>query len=106
MLLNAYTVYDNKALNYSPPFFVNTDGAAVRMFADIANDMGTNVGRHPADFSLFCIGSFSDSDGSLERTLPIRHVIDATALLTIKPKGDLFAPLGAGNGHVENLGAK
>jgi len=90
MILNAYTVYDNKALNYSPPFFVNTDGAAIRMFSEIANDTGTNVGRHPADFSLFCVGTFSDANASMEPSLPLRHIIDAAALLTIKPRGDLF----------------
>lgn len=90
MLLNAYTVFDNKALTYSPPFFVNTDGAAVRMFADLVNDMNTSVGRHPGDYSLFCVGTFSDANASIEATLPIRHIIDAVALLTIKPTGDLF----------------
>lgn len=106
MLLNAYSLFDNKALVYSPPFFVNTDGAAIRMLSDIANDTNTQVGRHPGDFVLFQVGTFSDGNGSIEPMFPARHVIDATNLLTIKPKGDLFAPLGAANGHVENLGSK
>lgn len=90
MKLNAYTVYDNKSLTYSPPFFVHTDGAAIRMFSDLANDMNTNVGRHPGDYSLFQIGTFSDGNASMEPTLPIRHVVDATAMITIKPKAPLF----------------
>lgn len=96
MLLNAYSLFDNKALVYSPPFFVNTDGAAVRMVQDISNDMSTQVGRHPGDFVLYCIGTFSDSNASLEPTAPLRHVIDAIALVTIKPKLPLMergAPL-------------
>lgn len=95
MLLNAYTLFDNKALVYSPPFFVNTDGAAVRMLGDLVNDMNTQVGRHPGDFVLFCIGTFSDANASLEPTLPLRHVIDAVALVPVKPKGPLFAEAGA-----------
>lgn len=90
MLLNAYTLFDNKALIYSPPFFVNTDGAAVRMVQDIANDLNTQVGRHPGDFVLYCIGTFSDGNASLEPTAPLRHVIDVAALVTRKPVGDLF----------------
>ncbi|WNK14033.1 MAG: nonstructural protein [Microvirus sp.] len=86
MLLNAYTLFDNKALIYSPPFFVNTDGAAIRMVADICNDLNTQVGRHPGDFSLFQIGTFSDGNGSLEPMTPLRHVIDAVALVTIKQR--------------------
>lgn len=90
MILNAYTVYDNKALCYSAPFFSNTDGSAVRMFSDLANDTNTNVGRHPGDFSLFCVGLFNDSMAMLEPKLPIRHVIDATSLLHIRSMPDLF----------------
>lgn len=90
MMLKAFSIFDNKALVYSPPFFTHTDGAAVRMFSDIANDMNTNIGRHPADFTLFCVGTFSDANGSLEPTLPIVHVIDAVALLRIQEKAQLF----------------
>ena len=85
MISNAYTVYDNKALVFSPPFFQNSDGAAVRMFADLTNDTNTSVGRHPGDYSLFCIGSFSDDKAELVPVSPIRHVIDATSLLKIVP---------------------
>lgn len=90
MLLQAYSVYDRKALQYHAPFFTHTDGAAIRSFADLANDMNTTVGRHPADYVLFNVGTYSDDNGSLEPAMPLRHVIDATALLTIKPTGDLF----------------
>lgn len=92
MILNAYTLFDNKALVYSPPFFVNTDGAAVRMVGDLVTDPNTSVGRHPGDFSLFCVGTFSDANASIEPTLPIRHVIDAVALVPAAPARDLFQP--------------
>lgn len=88
MLLNMYSLFDNKALTYSPPFFVATDGAAIRMVTDICNDLDTQIGRHPSDFSLFQVGTFSDGNGSVEPVLPLRHVIDAVALVTIKPKFD------------------
>jgi len=97
MLLNAYTVFDNKALVYSPPFFQNTDGAAIRMFRDLANDPNTSVGRHPGDYSLFQIGNFSDANASMEAVLPIRHICDAVAVINAKPN-DLFADLSGLNG--------
>ncbi|WNK12839.1 MAG: nonstructural protein [Microvirus sp.] len=90
MMLKAYSIFDIKALQYHAPFFTHTDGSAVRMFSDVVNDMNTNIGRHPADYQLFFVGTFSDADGSLERALPIAHVIDAVALLRIAPTGDLF----------------
>ena len=84
MLLNAYTLFDYKALVYSPPFFVSADGAAVRMVQDLVNDNNTQVGRHPADFVLYCIGTFSDTNGSLEPTTPLRHIMDAVALVKVQ----------------------
>ncbi|WNK14685.1 MAG: nonstructural protein [Microvirus sp.] len=93
MILNAYSVYDNKALQYHAPFFTSTDGAAVRMLSDLANDTNTNVGRHPSDYVLYCVGTYSDANGSLEPTIPLRHIMDAVALITLKPTGSLFADL-------------
>lgn len=84
MQTNAYSVYDNKALVYGTPFFAPTDGAAVRLFQELANDLNTTVGRHPNDFSLFCVGSFDDQHAVLTGVSPMRHVVDAPALL-IKP---------------------
>lgn len=86
MHLNAYSVYDNKALVYGVPFFAPTDGAAVRSFRDLANDPNTTVGRHPSDFSLFSVGSYDDAKGTLLPLSPLRHVIDATAVLVVQPQ--------------------
>jgi len=91
MLLQAYSIYDLKSLQYHAPFFTHTDGAAIRMVADLANDLNTTVGRHPQDYVLYNVGTYSDENGTLEPTRPLRHVIDCNALLTIKATGDLFA---------------
>ncbi|AXH73234.1 MAG: nonstructural protein [Microviridae sp.] len=88
MLLNAYSIYDRKALQYHPPFFASTDGAAVRSLADLANDPATTIGRHPADYVLYFIGTYSDGNASFEPESPLRHVMDAEALLRLQP--DLF----------------
>lgn len=84
MLLYAYSIYDRKALQYHPPFFASTDGSAVRSFSDLVNDTNTNVGRHPNDYVLYCVGSYSDADGSMHPETPLRHVIDAQACLKIE----------------------
>lgn len=96
MLLRAYSIYDNKALQYHPPFFASADGAAVRSFSDAANDLQTNIGRHPSDFSLFFVGSFDDQHCSLVPELPIVHVVDAKALVKAPATQDFFR---SANGH-------
>lgn len=85
MMLNAYSVYDNKALQYYPPFFASTDGAAVRSLSDMANDSSTNIGKHPGDYVLYCVGTYNDQNGELVAERPLRHVADATSLLKLAP---------------------
>lgn len=89
MKLLAYSVYDLKALIFHPPFFMPTDGAALRAFTDTANDLNTSIGRHPADFVLFCVGEYDDQTGWFEGLTPRRHVADATALVTVQLQLDL-----------------
>lgn len=81
MIHHAFTIYDRKALIYSPPFFAVADGIAVRMFQDLVGDTGTQVGRHPADFVLYRCGAYDDSNGSMLPVTALQHIVDATALV-------------------------
>lgn len=89
MKLNAYSIYDEKALQYHAPFFMVSDGAAVRALSDLANDQNTNIGRHPGDYKLYCIGIFDDANGGLASHSPPLHVVDAVSLIEHKT-ADLF----------------
>lgn len=103
MLLKAYTLYDIKALQYHPPFFKPTDGSALRDFTDLCNDPNTTIGRHPSDYKLFCIGTYSDADGTMEPERPLRHIADGAAVVKHAPAiGDLF-PATASNGEHKAL---
>lgn len=95
MITQAYSVFDTKALQYNLPFFCPTDGAAVRLFSDLVNDHNTSVGRHPSDYVLYCIGMYDDGRGELLAHVPLRHVIDAVALVKVQPS--LFQTDALGN---------
>lgn len=91
MIVNAYSIYDMKSLSYSPPFYAVTDGAALRIVQDAANDMSNSLGRHPADYILYKVGAFNDADGVLQHLDPREHVIDLIALVhSSKPSMPLF----------------
>lgn len=81
MMLRCYSIFDRKALQYHPPFFQSTDGAATRAVADLANDLNTQIGRHPSDFVLFMIGEYDDQKGAMLPCSPLVHVVDAVALV-------------------------
>lgn len=61
-----FVIYDDKAKAYLPPFFLPEIGMAIRAFGDCVNDPKHNFGAHPADYTLFCTGTFDDRSGLLE----------------------------------------
>lgn len=80
MMQNAYSLFDKKVEAYGNPFFMPNDAAAVRSVGDAAADRSTTLARHPADFSLYSIGSFDDSTGRLEPHEP-RPIVEVLALI-------------------------
>lgn len=70
MKVLAYAIYDTKAEFFQRPFFAQTDGLALRAVADEGVRAGSELGRHPLDYSLFCIGEFDDAVGRLSGFAP------------------------------------
>lgn len=62
----AFSIFDEKASAYNLPFFYPQVPLAVRAFTDMLQNPNSVVSRHPADFSLYSIGSFDDNSGKLE----------------------------------------
>lgn len=91
MMLKAYSIFDNKALQYHPPFFASTDGAATRMLADLVGDSQTSIGRHPSDYVLYCVGEYDDTKGVMRPYSPLVHVVDAVALVPVQKSLPLAA---------------
>lgn len=63
MKLLMFAVYDSKAKAFCRPFFAAVEAVALRAFEGGANDVDSEIGRHPADFSLFQVGEFDDDTG-------------------------------------------
>jgi len=61
-----FTVHDVKAEIFLPPFFVPTIGIATRAFKDCVNSAEHVFGKHPADYTLFSLGSFDDQDATID----------------------------------------
>lgn len=60
-----YTVFDEKAEAFLPPFFVPTDGIAKRAFSDCVNSPDHQFGKHPQDYTLYFLGDFYEHDASI-----------------------------------------
>lgn len=90
MRLRAYTLYDMKSVQHHAPFYAPTDGAAIRLVSDLANDLGTIVGRHPSDHVLYYVGDWDDEKGVFTPTDIKVHVRDVITLVKSAEVADLF----------------
>lgn len=63
MKVKCFTIYDSKAGAYLPPFFLPNEKMARRTFSDCVNIPSHAFCQHPADYTLFTVGEFDDSNG-------------------------------------------
>lgn len=80
--LGMYSIFDEKADAYLPPFMLPNDPMAVRTFCDCVADQTHAFGRNPADYTLFRLGTFdtTGADIHLQRTTIITG-LEARAML-------------------------
>jgi len=70
MIQNLFTVYDEKAHAYLPPFFMPQRGQAVRVFTDCINSKEHQFGNHPHDYTLFHLGEWDDNTARFKVKTP------------------------------------
>lgn len=63
MILNIFSIYDQKAGAHLPPFFLAKEGQAIRTFSDCVNDIKHSFSAHPNDYTLFHHGEFECDAG-------------------------------------------
>lgn len=61
--LRLYSIYDNKAEQFSPPQVYHNDMLALRAFEGLVNDDKTLINTYPEDFSLYYVGNLGDING-------------------------------------------
>lgn len=84
MILIAFSIFDVKGSNFTPPFFMAAQGIALRNFSDLVNDPQTSVFKHPEDYKLYKVGSFDDNSG-LFVPIPVPEFLcNATDFITKK----------------------
>ena len=81
--MQVYAVYDAKAGTYGSPFYQMNDAMATRLFANLANDEQTTIGRNPEDFSLIHIGEYDDQDGKFKQK-KFNSIATASALVKVQ----------------------
>lgn len=80
MIHKIYAVFDSKAGTYTPPFFQHQEAMAIRTFGDCCNDTGHTFGKHPEDYTLFNLGIYDDTTGTITQD-HIKSVATGNTLL-------------------------
>lgn len=65
MLFKIFSIYDQKAKAYLPPFIMPEQGQAERVFGDCVNSQDHQFAKHPEDYTLMEIGTFDDNKGKI-----------------------------------------
>lgn len=81
MKLEIFAVYDSAVQAYMQPMFFRSKGEAIRALQSAVSDGSTQFCKTPADYTLFCFGSFDDNSGVFD-TAPPERVIGCLELAT------------------------
>lgn len=82
MKLQCFSVLDQVAMAFLPPFFGRSKGEAIRSFTDAILDQNHMFSKHRSDFVLFWIGEFDDASGKFEAVEPQRVLSGTEAVNT------------------------
>lgn len=66
MIQKIFSVYDQKAEAYLPPFYLPNRNMAVRTFTDCVNSKDHQFNRNPSDYLLVELGEWDDSSATFD----------------------------------------
>jgi hypothetical protein len=65
MKMKVFSVYDSKVEAYQQPFFMPTEGAAIRLMQQTLEEKNSMLSKFPADYTLHVIGEWDDQKSEL-----------------------------------------
>lgn len=71
------SIHDYKAEVFGKPFFVPSQGVAIRLFTDEVNRPAADntAYNHPEDFGLYEIGAFDELTGRITSVEPVKLLV-------------------------------
>lgn len=80
MIFGIYSIKDAKS-SFMPCTVDTNDATAIRNFENAVRQPGSLLASHPNDFSLFKLGTYDDTSGSLFPVVPPTLLCDAAQCL-------------------------
>ena len=75
--MTLFVIKDSKAGIFTRPFFLASVGAACRFVSDLVVDRESPLHAHPADYSLWELGSFDELSGVLVSCPAPKFILEA-----------------------------
>lgn len=66
MIHQQFSIFDQKAAAYFPPFYLQNKALAIRTFGDMVNNPESRINKHPEDYTLFHLGQWNDNSSEHE----------------------------------------
>jgi len=66
MITKIFSIYDSKAENFNLPVYLQSSGLAIRTFSDSVLDPESPFAKHPADYTLFELGTYDDPTSTFD----------------------------------------
>ena len=79
--MKIYSIYDKKAMTYSPVMSFENEVLAVRAFEQFVLAGNNTVSQYPSDFVLCYLGEMDDSTGALTCDAMPRQVEEAMSVI-------------------------
>lgn len=76
------SVYDKKAVVYSPLMVFPNKVYAIRAFEQMVTQKDSNLNKYPADFCLVSLGLFDEKTGFVDCAQPPKVLLEASEFLS------------------------
>lgn len=80
MKLDIFTVFDNAANAFLPPFYMHNEQMAYRAMKECLADENHKFSQHSPDFTLFKLGSYDDTTAKFDMLSSPRNLAPLLAL--------------------------
>jgi len=81
-----FSVFDDKANCFLPPFFQHTEGMAKRVFADAVRQNDHPFHKNAEDYTLYELGTFDDASGQIMPCKKLKMICTATEIIALSQK--------------------
>lgn len=96
MILNVYSVHDEKIPAFARPFYMGSHPQAIRAFGENCADPQSMLAKFPTDFKLYYLGTYNETDGIFKNEkLPVflASAVEFVKIKAIKKDLDLVDTL-------------